>query len=154
MMKYIGLTTVLGCMSASAVAAPQPQEVVQPKCDAGFTRIVTGDFSKTPQQTCLSAKNKHAVNMKLGQTFQLSLPANPSTGASWALRSMPHSLMLLSVDYKNSDQCKKGMVGCSGLRTYTFEAVANGEGELRLNYGQAWEKDGWKGKEITVSVQP
>ncbi|MEC6797263.1 protease inhibitor I42 family protein [Photobacterium sp. S4TG1] len=149
-MKYIGLVAVLGVMSFNVAAAEQTS---QPSCDAGFTSIVTGDFSKKPQQTCLPADNKQAVKIKLDQTFQLSLPASPSTGYSWALRSMPDSLMLLSVDYRNSEQCKKGMTGCSGLRTYTFKAVTKGVGELKLNYGRAWEKEGSKSKVITIDVR-
>lgn len=153
-MKHILLATTLGCVSMSVLAAPQPQKTLQPECEAGFTSIVTGDFNKEPQRACLPTDQKQAVKIKLGQTIQLNLPANPSTGASWALRSMPNSLMLLGVDYHNSAQCKKGMVGCSGLRSYTFEAVANGVGELKLNYGRAWEKDSWESKNITISVQP
>ncbi len=62
--------------------------------------------------------------------------------------------MLLSVDYHNSTQCKKGMIGCGGLRSYTFEVVAAGVGELKLNYGRSWEKDSWESKNIAISVQP
>lgn len=153
-MKHILLATTIGCVSTSVLAAQQPQITSQPVCNDGFISIVTGDFSKAPQQTCLPTDNKQAVKIKLGQTFQLNLPATPSTGASWALRSMPNSLMLLSVDYHNSAQCKKGMVGCSGLRSYTFEAVANGVEELKLNYGRVWEKDSWESRNIVISVQP
>ena len=46
------------------------------------------------------------------------------------------------------------MVGCSGLRSYIFEAVANGDGELTLNYGRSWEKGNWESKNIAISVQP
>ncbi|PSW39329.1 hypothetical protein CTM70_16180 [Photobacterium phosphoreum] len=153
-MKKMVLTTVLGCMSMSVFAAQSSETASQLHCDAGFTSIVTGDLSKAPQQTCLPTDGKLPVNIKLGQTFQLNLPANPSTGSSWALRSMPNSLMLLDMSYHNSAQCKKGMVGCGGLRSYTFEAVANGVGELKLNYGRAWEKDGWESKNIAISVKP
>ncbi|SKC31122.1 Chagasin family peptidase inhibitor I42 [Photobacterium piscicola] len=148
-MKYIGLVAALGLMSFNVAAAEQTS---QPTCDAGFTSIVTGNYSKTPQHTCLPTDNKQAVKIKLNQTFQLSLPASPSTGFSWALRSMPNALMLLSIDYHNSEQCQKGMTGCSGLRTYTFKAVTKGVGELKLNYGRSWEKEDWETKTITIAV--
>ncbi|MCP4954182.1 MAG: protease inhibitor I42 family protein [Photobacterium aquimaris] len=153
-MKQMLLATTLATISGGAFASESAQTAPQPPCDAGFTTIVTGDYSKAPQQTCLPTDPKQAVTMKLGQTFTLSLPANPSTGASWALRSMPNSLMLLSVDYHNSPQCKKGMIGCGGFRSYTFEVVAAGVGELKLNYGRSWEKDSWESKNIAISVQP
>lgn len=153
-MKNMLLTILLGCMSISVFAAQSTQSASSDNCTAGFTSIVTGDFSKAPLQVCLPSNNKQAVKIKLGQTFQVNLPATPSTGASWALRSMPNSLMLLSVDYHDSVQCKKGMVGCSGLRSYTFEAVANGVGELKLNYGRVWEQKSWETQNITIVVQP
>lgn len=153
-MKHILLATTFVTISGGAFASEQAQSVPKPVCDAGFTTIVTGDYSKVPQKTCLPTDQKQAVTMKLGQTFKLSLPANPSTGSSWALRSMPNSLMLLSVDYQNLPQCKKGMVGCAGLRSYTFEVVAAGVGELKLNYGRSWEKNSWESKNIAISVQP
>ncbi|OBU15549.1 hypothetical protein [Photobacterium aquimaris] len=73
-MKQMLLATTLATISGGAFASESTQTVPQPPCDAGFTTIVTGDYSKAPQQTCLPTDPKQAVTMKLGQTFTLSLP--------------------------------------------------------------------------------
>ncbi|OBU27134.1 hypothetical protein C0Z01_15235 [Photobacterium kishitanii] len=62
-MKHILLATTLGCVSMSALAAPQSQKTLQPECEAGFTSIVTGDFNKEPQRACLPTDQKQAVKI-------------------------------------------------------------------------------------------
>lgn len=122
-------------------------------CTAGYFSLVTGDYSKAPDKICLTGHAQKIV-VKSGALFSINLPANPTTGATWALRSLPQPLMLMSTDFQESPRCKKsGMVGCGGESSFTFKAVEPGEGLVKLVYGRPWQKNNWDSKEIEIDVQ-
>ena len=59
--------------------------------------------------------------VKVGESFQIKLTENPSTGYLWALARLPESFYLLSDSFMAPD--KPGMVGVPGTHVYNFVAM-------------------------------
>ncbi|PWB33281.1 peptidase inhibitor I42 [Pseudomonas sp. SDI] len=78
------------------------------------------------------------VNLQVGQTLNLTLPSNPSTGYRWLLQN-PATAILRSLGpevYSNPQTA--GIVGSAGQSVWRFQAQAAGEGHLLLVYQQPW----------------
>ncbi|MGJ3493942.1 putative secreted protein [Piscirickettsia salmonis] len=64
--------------------------------------------------------SKALVVSKPGQTFEIKVPANPTTGFSWFLKSYDHDL--LDVINQRYDAPKTNMIGAPGKDIWTFKA--------------------------------
>jgi inhibitor of cysteine peptidase len=151
--KNIMLFAFLGYMSISAASAAIKNDSDN-VCTSGYFSLETGDYSKEPEKKCLpETSGKFTVND--GDRFSINLPGNSSTGASWGLRSMPDTLMLMDVYYRRATRCDKELLaGCGGIATYIFKVVDKGDkGNIRFQYGRPWEKDIWNEKDVEIIVK-
>lgn len=124
-----------------------------PKDNAGYYNLNVGDYSKPEQRNYLPEKGTANIKLKQNAVFSITLPANPTTGYSWGLRTLPSQLMLLDSSYKQSDDCKSGMTGCDGDTTYTFKAIKKGAGKLELQYGRQWESNSSDIRSVNITVK-
>lgn len=76
------------------------------------------------------------VLLRTGQTLELALPDNPTTGYSWHRSWTPEGLLSLRSDDFVADST--GQDGAGGTRRYAFEALAPGQAVLTLQYGRWW----------------
>jgi inhibitor of cysteine peptidase len=84
------------------------------------------------------AANGTEVVLAVGQTLQVSLPANVTTGFDWAVDgAVPSQLTSVSDTYDTT--APAGVVGAGGTRTFVFRADSRGNGALRLVYARSWE---------------
>lgn len=74
--------------------------------------------------------------IKLNAIAEVELPANPTTGNLWIIRQLPTEVALVAMDYVQSPDCKKGMVGCGGKSVLHLKGVSKGTGELVLQYAR------------------
>lgn len=95
-------------------------------CASGGTQLTEGDNGKT-------------VRLKVGETFTIKLPGNPSTGYSWNGAADPEVVVLVGEPEFTSDAADENIVGAGGTLTMTYKAVKAGEGELKLQYSRVWE---------------
>lgn len=80
------------------------------------------------------------LELRAGQTFDLRLPSNPTTGFRWVLRdSGAPALRLLGPEVYTTPE-DAGLVGSAGVSTWRFRAVSRGEGQLTLDYRRPWEE--------------
>jgi inhibitor of cysteine peptidase len=82
------------------------------------------------------SSNGREVVLQLGQPLQVNLNENASTGFRWTVHRKPEIL-------RESGEIvdgPKGPPGKSGARTFSFEALRPGSGELELEYRRSWEK--------------
>lgn len=102
------------------------------------------------------AANKTTVptetTAKENAQFEISLPANPTTGYNWIVRQLPEQVALTGMDYTQSPDCKKGMTGCSGTTTLHFKAVKAGTGKLIVQYARPWETLPDESNTISIKV--
>jgi predicted secreted protein len=74
-----------------------------------------------------------------GESFQITLPANPTTGYLWVIRSIPSQVALLSMEYSSSGDCAKGTTGCGGKTILNLTGIMPGKGKLVLQHARPWE---------------
>lgn len=93
--------------------------------------------------------------VKQGEAFQIALPASPTTGYQWAIRSIPSHVALLSMEYISSGDCAKGMTGCGGKTVLNLTGIMPGKGELVLQYVRPWElQPDDKHSDVMITVVP
>lgn len=81
--------------------------------------------------------DKTSVAAAVGDQLELALPANPTTGYSWAIAACdPAVLKLDSENYAQHGQA----IGGGGETTWRFTVIAPGTTTLRLEYRRPWEK--------------
>jgi inhibitor of cysteine peptidase len=78
------------------------------------------------------------VHLKTGDTLELRLKSNPSTGFMWYVQ--PKSTPLLKLLRQSQTEPTKPGVGRPIFQVFQFEPRHSGDGILRLHYVRSWEK--------------
>jgi inhibitor of cysteine peptidase len=82
---------------------------------------------------------EQAVALVPGQILRLNLAANPSTGYTWQVTTLPACLAADGTPGFTPRAVPAGTVGAGGTMTFAFRAVAAGNGRLELSYRRSWE---------------
>jgi inhibitor of cysteine peptidase len=88
-------------------------------------------------QSVDESSNGREVVLQMGQTLHVTLNENASTGFRWTVHSRPD---ILRESAQPGVEAQKGPPGKGGVRTFSFEAIRPGSGELELEYRRGWEK--------------
>lgn len=88
-----------------------------------------------------------------GNELILDLDANPTTGYSWVITSVPEQF---ASDYDNyvQDEAEEDMTGVGGTQEYHIVALNDGTGIMTLEYKQDWdggESDGTYELKLEIS---
>jgi predicted secreted protein len=86
--------------------------------------------------------NGDTVELQIGETMELKLESNPTTGYSWFPDEDTDNtiIKLTSTEYNQTKKAEK-LVGSGGFEYFFFEALSSGSTELVLNYERPWEED-------------
>ena len=104
--------------------------------------ILTSAACSINSKTTFTEKdNKSSVNLKTGDSFQVKLESNQTTGYSWKLSEITDVKVILpgSSVYETSSK-DKNVAGAGGFETFTFKAANPGETKLLLEYIRSWEE--------------
>jgi inhibitor of cysteine peptidase len=75
------------------------------------------------------------IEVSAGESFEILLASNPTTGYAWKLAKQPPSAV---VTYEGSsyeqDPDTEGLTGAGGTETLTFDAVGAGSATIELEY--------------------
>lgn len=84
--------------------------------------------------------NNKSITLKQGETFEVALKANHTTGYSWGLQDSSGTVveMYEPARYELDDN-PDGKVGVGGVERWTFRAKAPGKQTLLMLYRRAWE---------------
>ena len=124
---------------------------------AASAQVVTLDLS---QHTKL--RYEETVTLTKGETLEVLLKENPSTGYIWEIfESDLEKENLKSVIHPighsfESDENRRGAVGVGGIRKMKFEVIGDyGHGDLKLIHGRPWETNAkiQAGEDISDRVQ-
>lgn len=91
----------------------------------------------TEQQSCPTL-----LEMDRGQTLEVLLKENPTTGYVWSLAAQPKLFKVEESYQTDQHQAAKDavpMVGVCGQKIYRFTATHAGEELLHLKHARAWE---------------
>ena len=84
------------------------------------------------------SSNNKEVNLAAGQTLEIALAENPTTGFRWELKAAGGPACAARGDTLDAPAAG---VGKSSTRRWRFEAVGKGTGTIELVYRRAWEQD-------------
>lgn len=126
MLGGIGLLALLlgGCAAASRARSTPSQSEER----SSGAEQPTPEF-KSEQRT-----------VKVGDTFEIRLDANATTGYAWEVAELEESkVRLVSNEYVESNTSGQ-VVGAGGQSVLRFEALAQGQTTIKLVYRRSWEK--------------
>ncbi len=90
------------------------------------------------------------VQLNVGDTLRLMLPANPSTGYGWQVGDNDGTI--LQASSPRNVPATHPKPGAPGKQSLTFIAKAAGNDRLLLNYSRPWEKNTRPARTYTVEV--
>jgi inhibitor of cysteine peptidase len=93
--------------------------------------------------------NGQTVDVSVGQTIEVRLQENPTTGFRWRLASDGGPACRIIDDALNAPA---GPPGRGGEHKWTFEAIRTGECDIELRYARPWEGSE-PGKIFTLHVR-
>ena len=106
-------------------------------------KIISGDW----------AISNLAETVKAGESFQVVLKSNPSTGFRWELKSKPIYCESSNVDnFGEFIEPSDGLSGSPGKQIFSFSAKSAGEDHVVFAYERPWTKEGSKILEVKVKV--
>ena len=89
------------------------------------------------------------LDLTLGQTFEISLRENPSTGFRWILEASGEPICALIGD---SFTPAGGSPGAGGVHRWRFEAVQVGQSRIALTYQRPWEQSKPSASTFTLRI--
>jgi len=102
--------------------------------------LATGSAAFGGETVCVTEKDAgRKVSLKVGETLEVTLAANPTTGYNWFVGVMKTGVLKQEGERAFKSDAPDRM-GAGGKTTLRFRAVAAGETELKLHYKRPWEK--------------
>ena len=141
MKSKLTLILVIAAMSTLLFACSpgSNQASVQVSCD---------DFTNLKQIS-------KEVEVAVGDSFTVTLCANPTTGFEWESAEIGDQTVLQLLDQKFVPPEKTGVVGAPGQEVLTLKALKKGTSSVSMEYSRPWEggeKAEWT-FELTVVVK-
>jgi inhibitor of cysteine peptidase len=96
-------------------------------------------------------QNGGAIEVALGESFEIQLPENPTTGYRWHLRSSGEPVLEVQDD---SFQTAAAPPGAGGVRRWRFRAGQEGTADLEIEYKRSWEQGRADTFRLSVRVKP
>ena len=126
----------------------------------GLTACSSGN--STVQFTCDDFNNRqhltHYINASEGDTIEITLCANPTTGFEWSEVGISDSSTIELVFrgfHAPGSTDNPPAPGTPGIKELTFKVLEKGESQVYMEYSQPWdggEKTAWT-YEMTVTVK-
>jgi len=99
--------------------------VFTPPAVFAATKIITG------------ADKGSEVHLKMGDTLEVQLKSNPTTGFMWYVQK--ESTPLMKLLRQSQSEPAEGDVGRPVVQTFIVEPRRTGEGRLLLHYVRSWD---------------
>jgi len=114
------LAALVLLLAAACTGGDDGNTIAQPS-EPSADRVVT------------AAQNGTRLSMRPGETLEVRLGANETTPYRWEIEATPPLLSPRGNRY-SAEAGAEQRTGAGGTRIFRFEAVAHGEGRLRLAY--------------------
>ncbi|HEX9094243.1 MAG TPA: protease inhibitor I42 family protein [Coriobacteriia bacterium] len=116
----------LACARALALVPVLVLALSLPGCSSSVVKITETDAGKP-------------VALSVGQTLEVTLLANPTTGFSWQVADASGGVLAAKGDPAYVQDPGPPLVGKGGAQTFTFDAAKAGSGRLLMEYRRPWE---------------
>ena len=87
--------------------------------------------------TLSQADSGGKFDLATGQSLEIELAENPTTGYRWQIAASDSSILKLSSREYLQTEAEPGKVGVGGVATFKFEAAGKGSTELQMIYVRA-----------------
>lgn len=87
-----------------------------------------------------SAKKVETIHLKKGETTQIELPSNITTGYSWAPSSLHSRNTMLEIEESPYQAQSTGLVGSGGTQVWNITGKKRGSVHIKFEYKRPWEK--------------
>lgn len=94
------------------------------------------------------------IQTTVGDTFQISLEANPSTGYSWKSEFDSEFIKENEKEYVSEPSQDPPVVGSPGTEVFTFQALKQGITQITLTYKREWETESLEQHIVKVEISP
>lgn len=94
--------------------------------------------------------NGSTVELETGDTFQIKLNENPTTGYQWTVETTG-GLEIMSDNYTSS--AGPGLVGAGGIHEWDIKATASGTQQVTAVYSRPWENLTGSEQRFVLTVQ-
>jgi len=97
--------------------------------------------------------NSREVTVQVGDTLEVSLSENASTGYQWSIPpAVKNKLTPALREREESVDAPDGPPGRPAIRHLYFEALAPGTVDLEIHYRRSWESDKPPARKFTLRV--
>ena len=94
--------------------------------------------------------NGTEVTLRKGETFELHLPENRTTGFRWHLQGKGEPIWTVEAeDYKPAGTG----LGRGGIHSWRIKALAGGTGQIELTHARAWEAGTPSAQSFTLKIR-
>ena len=100
--------------------------------------LLSGCSASNPIQL-YQIDNGRAIKMKPGDTLEIVLDANPTTGYQW--KALPWDTEVIEQIDKPVYKSKSEAIGSGGKLTFYFKALSTGQTPLKFIYFRDFERD-------------
>jgi inhibitor of cysteine peptidase len=104
----------------------------------GLIILLSGCSAGNPIQL-YQIDSGRAIKMKLGDTLEIVLDANPTTGYQW--KALPWDTEVIEQIDKPVYKSRSKAIGSGGELTFYFKALSTGQTLLKFIYFRDFEKD-------------
>lgn len=106
-----------------------------------FAVLMFGGCASTETYKLKYNNNGQTLELSLGDSVNIELPENPTTGYSWAFFTTPEPQNIITniTESYRQDNASDGMVGVGGVKTYSFRATHPGRVVITGYYYRPWE---------------
>ncbi len=116
-------------------------------------RVQKNQKAPQPKEVQITEKGNSCgstVGLNVGDTLNLVLDGNPSTGYTWEVGFYTNTVVepLGEAEY----QSQSNLVGADGTYTFRFRAIGEGQTQLKMVYHRPFEKDATDLKTCDVTV--
>ncbi len=92
------------------------------------------------------------AKLSVGDTLNLLLKANATTGYSWAITNQDTTILQNDGAKYYADRVEPQLVGSGGNQWFAFKAIGKGNATLKLVYKRPWEANTDTGKTFELEV--
>lgn len=93
--------------------------------------------------------HRQTIQVSPGDTIELQLEENPTTGYSWAIENLAPAFTVQQNDY---ELLSEAGIGGGGTRKVLLKVEGSGNGQIRLNNRQPWSGDVYQTFELDVKT--
>jgi len=92
-------------------------------------------------KTFVKTDSGTTCELRAGESFEVRLAENPTTGYTWAVLKIPEGLLRLETESLETEPADPRIAGRGGTKVFVFKTLQPGSGELDLRLRRPWEKD-------------